>query len=193
MFLGYLSDKVAEITKLLYGTDAGLLSSAVILFGGLIITDAAIYTKTRKYFLCKCQCLTASAGTCVLVTILYAVTWSLIQMRKGYQAFVVFQPQFWSLQVTLNNMKYATILCFFSSLSVASIFVFAPEPGYDFAAFRKHWLVWRRLIDKLGNNAGLKDPEEYAELVKAQEGMLTELSTIAAIPHVQPGSRPATS
>jgi hypothetical protein len=183
---GYVSDKLADVTKVFYASDVSFSTTIFLVVGGLMVTDATIYAKTKKYFLCWQQCLNASVGTSVVVTVFYACIWSLIQVAKNAQNFVVFQPQFWSLQVTLNNLKYGALLFLFSSISLVSSLALVSEPGYDFRPFLIDWKIWRGLIQKLANHGGLSNDDEYAALLKSTQGMLDQSASIEGADHVQP-------
>jgi len=184
----YFPSNLTDATKPLFWTDTSLRITVLILLGGLITTAASIYGKTLKHFLCARQCFTASVGTTILVTMLYAGIWGLIQIAKGNQQLVIFQPQLWSLQGTLNDLKYATLLFLVSSISLVGTLAIVPQPGYDFTPFLNHWKNWKGSIEKLSKGTPLKDKEEHALLVDSVAGMLKALNTMAGA-YVQPASR----
>ena len=185
---GYFSDKIGDVTKPLYITDDSVLTTIAVLMGGLMATCAMIYAKTRKHFLCWRQCLNASVGTTLLITLLYACIWSLIQIAKGYQHFVVFDLQAWSLQPTLNNLKYGSFLFALSSISFLLSSLAVSQPGYDFGPFLVDWKNWRRLIRTLENNKPLSNKDEYENLLSLTRGMLNQVDSIDAAEYVQPVS-----
>jgi hypothetical protein len=187
--IGYFSETIDKALAPLVRTDKSLLKTSLILLGGLVGVSALIYGRTRKFFLCSCDCLRAAIGTTLVMTLLYALIWSLIQIAQGKQQLVVFHPRLWSAQYTLNNLKYAGVLLLFSSgLSILSSLAISVWSGYDFTTLLNHWKKWIVPVQKLSQKMSLS-PEEHELLVNSTQGMLDAISTAG---YVQPVAEQST-
>jgi hypothetical protein len=183
---GLFSDNVTAVTAPLFRTDHSLPETILVLVGVLAGASALIYGRTEKYFLCSRQCLRAAAGSTLAVTLLYATLWSLIQMNKSKQVFVLFDPSNWSAQVTLNNLKYGGLLFLFSSISLAGSLAISGRLGYDFTPFVDDWKVWKTMVAKLSRNESLTY-EEHGTLIISMGSLLKKISEMSA--YAQPVSR----
>ena len=177
--IGYFAETINKALEPLSKSDTSLGMATSILFLGLLGVFVLIFASTRKFFLCSYQCLHATAGTTVVVTLVYAAIWSLIQIAGDKQRFVLFSPGSWSVQGTVNNLKYGSVLLLFvSSLSLFGSWVISFEPGHDFTPLLKQWAKWKRSVEKLSKSTRLTD-EEHNELLKATRGMLEAIDSIA--------------
>lgn len=184
--LRYASDEVQKLSALLAATDASLGETVVILLVALVGVATAIFAKTWKYFICTRQCLRATIGTAVLVTILSAGIWCLVQVFAGSQQLVVLRPYSWSLQGTLNNLKYGAMLALLSSsLSFVGGVLGALRPEYDFTDFNSQWERWKSPVEKLRQGKKLTE-QEHKQLLDATKEMRTKLDSLEG--HVQPVS-----
>src|SRR5262249_18008010 len=150
------SEVVSKTLAPLASTDNSLTASVLVLLAGLVGISALLYGRTRRYFLCSRHCLGAAIGTTLVITVLYAAIWSLIQMADSKQRFVVFQPTLWSLQSTLNNLKYGSVLLLFSSaLSMLGSLAIPVQASYDFTSLLNHWKNWKGPVQKLSQQKTL--------------------------------------
>lgn len=182
---GSFSTTIGGIVDPISKTDRSFGVSALLLGLGMLASFASIYGRTRKYFICPHQSLRASLGTTFLVTLLYAIIWSLVQMSKGTQHFVLLTPSSWSLQVTFNNLKFGSIIFLFSAISLVGSLAVISESGYDFSTFVNQWRPWKKSVKKLmkGSRITLDD---HQTVLSATEKMMTTLDSIAG--SVQPVS-----
>jgi hypothetical protein len=186
---GFFSQNIQSVTGPLSKTDSSLAVTVSILLLGLAGAFALIYGKTRAFFLCRTQCIRAAFGTTLIVSVMYAIVWGLIQIVGGHQRFVLLHPGFWSEQETLNNLKYGSMLFLFSSVSlVGSLAVSGGWSSYDFAPFLADWTLWRRPVQKLSQNTPLSE-SEHKRLLAATASMLTKLVGVGG--HVQPVAKTA--
>jgi hypothetical protein len=170
---GLFSDSINAVTAPLFGTDHSLQQTILLLLAVLTGAFALIYGRTEKYFLCPHECLRASAGSTVAVTLLYAGVWTVIQIGKAKETFVFFDPSSWSAQITLNNFKYGGLLFLFSSISLAGSLAISGRLGYDFSTFVDDWKTWKTQVQKLARNQSLTY-EEHSSLIASMESMLSK-------------------
>src|SRR6266849_5405711 len=182
---GSFSDNIDKVTGPFAKTDSSLRTTIFILAVGLVGAVASIYGRTRKYFICRLQCLRAALGTTLVVTLLYGFIWSLIQLAKGTQQLVLLHPHFWSLQVTLNNLKYGSLLFLLSAVSLVGSFAIVTVSGYDFSSFLNQWRIWKAAVKKLENGTRLT-LDEHTLLLNSTTAMSEALESIASSGHVQP-------
>ena len=185
---GLFSESINGVTSPFLRTDRTKGWTILILLLLLVGAFAVIYGRTEKYFLCPCQCLWAAGGTTLVVTLVYAGVWSLIQIGKKNQDFVLFKPAVWNGQVTLNNLKYGGLLFLFSSLSLAGSLAISGRLGYDFGPLADDWKSWKQPVNKLNNNQPL-EPQEHTSLVNTTASLLKKIDEISG--YVQPVSRSA--
>lgn len=184
--LGYFSDNIKTLTAPLSQTDSSFWATISI----LLLVSAGVYVlviaKTRKYFICTRQCLSAALGATIVVILLYAVIWSLVQVAKGSQQFVVLRPQSWSLQGTLDNLKYGGALSLFSAaVSILGSAAISYQPEYDFTPFFNQWKRWKSPVKKLQGGSTLTK-SEHDSLLDSTESMLKTLAAVSG--YVQPVS-----
>ena len=182
---GSFSTTISSIVDPISKTDRSFGVSALLLGLGMLASFASIYGRTRKYFICPYQSLCASLGTTFLVTLLYAIIWSLVQISKGTQHFVFLTPSSWSLQVTFNNLKYGSIIFLFSAISLVGSLAIIPESGYDFSPFVNQWRLWKKSVEKLMKGSWIT-LDDHQTVLSATENMMTTLDSIAG--SVQPVS-----
>jgi hypothetical protein len=186
--LGYFSEALGKAAQPLGNTDASRSMTIFIIILGSAGIAALIYGRAKKFFPCWYQGLRAAIGTTLLLTFLYAIVWSLIQVVERKQHFVLFHPRLWNMQGSLNNLKYGSVILLFSSaLSVLSSLAISLEPGYDFTPFISHLDRWKAPVRKLSDQTALSF-EEHTTVVESTEGMLAALKVAG---HMQPVSRAA--
>jgi hypothetical protein len=186
---GFFSQNIQSFIVPLSKTDGSPGVTVSVLLLGLAGAFALIYGKTRTFFLCRTQCIRATFGTTLIVSVMYAIVWGVIQIVGGHQRFVLLHPEFWSGQETLNNLKYGSMLFLFSSVSlVGSLAVSGGWSSYDFAPFLADWTLWRRPVQKLSQNTPLSE-NEHKQLLAATASMLTNLAAVGG--HVQPVAKTA--
>jgi len=186
---GSFSQNIGSVTDPFGKTDTSLSATTFILTLGLLVAFATIYSRTRKFFICRRQCWHAALGTTLVVTLIYGVLWSLIHLVKGTQQFVLLHPHSWNLQVTLNNLKYGSLLFLFSAFSLAGSFLVVTETGYDFGPFLNKWRAWRTIVKKLenrGENRAKLTKDEHTLFLTLTTEMSEALEAMAGSGHVQP-------
>jgi hypothetical protein len=182
---GSFSQNMGSVTDPFGKTDTSLSKTIFILTLGLLVAFATIYSRTRKFFICRRQCWHAALGTTLVVTLIYEVLWSVIQLVKGTQQFVLFHPYSWNLPITFNNLKYGSLLFLFSAFSLAGSFLVVTGTGYDFGPFLNKWSGWRTTVKKLENRTKLTEDEHTSFLTLTTE-MSEALKSMAGDGHVQP-------
>jgi hypothetical protein len=185
---GLFSDSVTAVTAPLFWTDHSIARTILVLLAVLTGAFALIYGRTEKYFLCPRQCLRATTGSTLVATLLYASVWSVLQINKSKQGFVLFDPSYWSAQVTLNNLKYGGLLFLFSSISLAGSLAISGRLGYDFTSFVDDWKAWRTQVAKLSRNESLTY-EEHSSLITSMASLLKKTGEMTG--YAQPVSRAA--
>jgi hypothetical protein len=181
--LGHLSKTITDLFAPLAATDSSLRQTILILVLVIMATVAMIYGRTKPFFICSRQTVRAALGTAILVILLYSAFWSLLQIVRKTQNFVLFSPQLWSLQSTLNNLKDGGILVLFAAAVSLLGSPVAVEPEYKFTTFSNEWKRWKAAVEKLAQKEPL-GKQEHESLLDATEKMIKELQTRAG--HVQP-------
>jgi hypothetical protein len=182
---GSFSQNIGSVTDPFGKTDTSFSTTTLILTLGLLVAFATIYSRTRKFFICRRQCWHAALGTTLVVTLFYGALWTLIQLAKGTQQFVLLHPHSWNLQGTLNNLKYGSLLFLFSAFSLAGSFLVVSETGYDFGPFLNKWRAWRTVVKKLENRTRLT-VDEHTSLLMLSTEMSEALELMPSSGHMQP-------
>jgi len=182
---GSFAQNIGSVTDPFSKTDTSFSTTILILTLSILVAFATIYSRTRKFFICRRQCWHAALGTTLVVTLIYGVVWSILQLVKETQQFVLLHPHSWNLQGTLNNLKYGSLLFLFSAFSLAGSFLVATEAGYDFGPFLNKWRAWRTVVKKLENRTKLTK-DEHTSLLTLTTEMSEALQSMPGSGHVQP-------
>lgn len=185
---GLFSDSVNAVTAPLFGTDNSFWRTILLLLAILAASFALIYGRTEKYFLCSRQSLRAAAGSTVVVTLLFAGVWSVIQIHKSKQRLALFNPAKWDARVALNDLKYGGLLFLFSSISLAGSLAISGRLGYDFTPFLDDWKECRASAEKLSRNEALSY-EEHDSLMRSMNSLIKRMGEMGG--YSQPVSRVA--